>query len=142
MPIAGAVMAFKNGIQGAYSMGKVATVKTSSQLFMASLASSVSMGLKPVGTSMVPLVPSGVSTAISSLVNALSMGKSAQIRSTSIESAMAISKLAPLCPPSGVSGLGSSMTNALSQGKCATVERVSMEFAIAIVQYYMSGGIL
>ena len=140
MPIVAAYSPMEASITSAWSMGKGATVPTSTQMFCTAVGTGASMGLYPVGVSMVPLTPSGVSAATSLMTSALSMGKGAQINTTSQLMALAISVIAPLCPPVGLSTLGYQIEASMSHGKGAQVSTTSQLIAQAVVNYYVTGG--
>lgn len=142
MPIAAALSPMTSSITSAWSQGKGAQVNTTSQLFCAAVGAGAAMGLYPVEVTTVPLVPAGISPASSLMTGALSIGKGAQISTTSQQMAQAISIIAPMCPPAGLSILGSQIQAAMSQGKGAQVNTVVQQITSAIITYYQTGGTL
>lgn len=142
MPIPAVNTPLGSGISSAWNMGKGAQIQTSSQMFLIPLASVVPMGLYPMGMTMIPLAPTGLSASQGIMTAGLSMGKGAQIGTTSKQMAQAISVLAPTCPPAGLSILGSLIETAMSTGKGAKVDTVAKQISQAVVVYYQTGGTL
>ena len=140
MPIAAASSPISSGINSAWSLGKGAQVNSTTQMFITTLSTTVTMGLYPMGISMIPLSPTGMSAAQGIMVAGLSMGKGAKVNTTSKQMAQAISVLAPICPPAGLSSLGSLIESAMSMGKGAKVNTVAQQISQAIVTYYQTGG--
>lgn len=140
MPIPAVNTPLSSGISSAWNTGKGAQIKTSTQMFLISLASVVPMGLYPMG--MIPLAPTGLSASQEMMTAGLSMGKGAQIGTTSKQMAQAVSVLAPTCPPAGLTVLSSLIETAMSTGKGAEVDTVAKQIAQAVVAYYLAGGIL
>ena len=142
MPIGASVSLLKGQFRNALSMGKGASIATTSQVFASAIASAASMGIFPTAPTPVPLAPSGLSAGANMIKNALSMGKSASISTTAQMIASAVSMIAPTAPPSGLSGLRSNLKNALSAGKGANINTTATQFASAVVSYYTSGGVI
>ena len=140
MAIVAAQSPMSNAINAAWSMGKGAQIATSSQMVCMAIASVVPMGLYPTPPSMTPLTPAGYSAAVSLMTSAMSMGKGAQISTTSKQMAQAIALIAPLCPSIGLSSLGSMIEAAMSMGKGAQINTTAQQLAQAIVTYYTTGG--
>lgn len=142
MPIPASYSPMELGFSSSWNMGKGAQIQSSSQMFLSSLASVVPMGLYPMGLSIIPLTPAGLSASIGIMVSGLSMGRGAQISTTSKQMAQAISVLAPICPPAGLSILSSLIEASMSMGKGARVDTVAKQIAQAVVTYYQAGGTL
>ena len=142
MAIAAIQSPLGSSIQSAWSMGKGATVRTSSQIFSSMLGALVPCGQFPAGAFLVPLTPAGMSAMSSLMTAGLSLGKGAKVDTTSKLMAQAIAVLAPLCPPAGMSSLGSLIQSSMSMNKGAKVANVSKQIAQAITIYYQTGGTL
>lgn len=142
MAIAAIQSPLGTSIQTAWSMGKGATVRTSSQMFASMLGALVPSGQYPVGTALVPLTPSGMSAMSSLMTSGLSLGKGAKVNTTSKLMAQSIAVLAPLCPPAGQTTLGSLIQTSMSMDRGAKVDTVAKQVAQAVTLYYQIGGTL
>lgn len=142
MPIAAAYSPINSQMYSAWSMGKGATVSTSTNMFVLGIGTSVPMGMIYSGVTLVPLTPTGISAAQSMMTAALSMGSGATVSTTSKQMAQAIALIAPLCPPAGYSALSSLIEVAMSSGKGAQVNTVCQQIAQGVITYYTSGGVI
>ena len=142
MAIAAIQSPLGTSIQTAWSTGKGATVRTSSQMFASMLGALVPSGQYPVGIALVPLTPLGMSAMSSLMMSGLSLGKGAKVNTTSKLMAQSIAVLAPLCPPAGQMTLGSLIQTSMNMDRGAKVDTVAKQIAQAVTLYYQIGGTL
>lgn len=142
MPISAGYGLLRTQLVSCHSMKPASTVDVVTRLEVLAVASIVPMGLKPHYPSPIPLVPSGISPAMSMLKTAGSMGSTADVNKSAKLTATAVSVIAPLCPSFGKTTLETQLKSAWSMKNSATIDIVSTLEANAVITYYLAGGII
>lgn len=142
MPIAAGASLLQNLIKASLSFQQGAQVKTTASLVSVGVASVAPMGLLPLGPSLAPLVPSGVSAGLTMIEQALSLGQGAQKSVAAALMANGISLIAPLAPPAGLSILKQLIELAMSMDKGANIDATASQIATAVITYYTCGGVI
>lgn len=142
MPIAAGLIPLKSQIENAFKLQRAASEDLVATLISSAIASVAPMGLFPMGVTMVPLIPSGMTAGKSQIATAFKMQRAAKEALVALQMASGISVICPMVPPAGLIALKSQIENAFKMQRAANEGLVAQQIAQGIITYYQSGGVI
>jgi len=142
MPIPAIFSPLQAQISNAFNLQQASNPQLVATVITTALTSLVSMGLFPVGVSMIPLIPAGAAATQSQIANAFNLQQASGNQIDAQLIALAISVLVPMVPPIGLTLLQNQIANALNLQQAATPQLIATMISTAIINYYLSGMVI